>query len=212
MKIKLLIIAGLSGVLANFAFAQLPAANANFVFTLPGTLTPTSGGTFQQTDTFSFSIRLNYPGPSPADIESLSYFFQVPTGVASFITITTQSINDGSTGSPSQFNQGLLAPSDFPQMFDTAGDPGVLRNTNDLGGIAGTPISPTAGSTFYIATLSFQLTDAPVGMFSLQTTTNPPTSVSNSSGAAFTLAPATYTVNVVPEPGTWPWAVWAQSG
>jgi hypothetical protein len=207
MKIKQLLFIGLIGLLARLASAQLPAANANFAFTLPGTLTLTTSGTYQQTDNFSFSIRLNYPGPAPANIQSLSYWFEVPTSLAPFITITSQSINDGSTGNPSLFSQNLAPSSDFPMSFATAADAGKLRDDapasgGDLGGTAATAISPNSSSTYYISTLSFNLANAPVGSYILQTTSNPPTSVSNSNGDAFTLPTAQYTINVVPEPAT----------
>jgi hypothetical protein len=190
------------------AFAQLQPANANFVFTLPGTLTPTTGGTYSSTDNFSFSIRLNYPGPPPSNILSLSYWFEVPNALASSITITSQSINDGSPGSPSPFNTNLAPMSDFPIGFNTAADSGFMRDNasgsgGDLGGTASSPLAPNGSATYYVSTLTFHLQNAPAGMWSLQTTSNPPTSVSDSNGTPYTLPTATYTLNIVPEPATW---------
>lgn len=202
MKFKKLLLTSLLALVAGSALAQDPA-NANFVFTTPGTTTVTTGGTFQPNESFSFSIRLNYPGTPPDNIESLSYWFQVPTAFAPFLTITTQSISDGSAGSPSLFNTNLLGAGDFPQMFDSSGDSGMLRNSDDLGGtVGGAPITPSA-SSYYISTLTFQLANAPQGTYTLQTTLSPPTSLSNDSGDFFRLPQATFDITVVPEPSTW---------
>lgn len=206
MKIKQLLIVGLLLLGAEFASA-IPLANANFVFTLPGTLTSTTGGSYQSTSNFSFSIRLNYPGPTPANILSLSYFFEVPAAYAPFITITSQSISDGSSGSPSSFNQNLAPTSDFPLAFNTAADSGRLRangpgSGGDLGGSSGSAIAPTAGS-YFISTITFHLAGAPAGSFALQTTLSPPTSVADSSSTEYALPQATYNITVVPEPSSW---------
>ena len=199
MKIKLLLLIAATALITNFAFAQ---ADANFVFTQPGTTTVTTGGTYNPNDTFTLSLRLVYTGPTPTNIDSLSYWFQVPTGFASSITITSQSINDGSTGSPSPFNTNLLTSGDFPQDFDTAGDAGNLRNTFDLGGTTGGAALVPPGN-FYIATFTFQLTDAPAGTFNLTTTLSPPSSVSDSNGDFYTVPQATYQITIIPEPATW---------
>ncbi len=202
MKIKqLLVILSLSAACAIPAFAQLPAANANLFFTDPGTLTTTTGSTENSTDTFSFSIRLNYPGMPPSDILSLSYWFEVPNALAPYISITSQAVNSNGNETP-VFTDNLLTAGMFPQAFDQAGDSGQMRNTDDLGGTASSAISPSANS-YYISTLTFNLAGAPVGIYDLQTTLNPPTSVSDSNSDAFTLPQAVYTLNVVPEPATW---------
>lgn len=207
MKNKTLLAAViLLGVLSTSAFAQLPAANANFLFTLPGTLTTTTGGTYNPTDTFSLSLRLNYPGPQPTNIQSLSYWFEVPNALAPFITITTQAVNSNGNETP-VFTQNLAPSGDFPMSFNTAADSGFMRDNasgsgGDLGGSAVNSISPSA-NTYYVSTLTFHLAGAPVGTYNLETTLSPPTSVSNASSAAFTLPQAVYTLAVVPEPATW---------
>jgi hypothetical protein len=207
MKNKTLLAAAiLLGVLSTSAFAQLAPANANFVFTLPGTTTLTTGGTDNSTSTFSFSLRLNYPGPAPTDIKSLSYWFEVPNALAPFITITTQAVNSNGAETP-VFTQNLAPSGDFPMAFNTAADSGFMRDNasssgGDLGGTAASAISPSA-NTYYVSTLTFHLAGAPVGTYNLETTLSPPTSVSNSSSTAFTLPQAVYTLTVVPEPATW---------
>jgi len=206
MRIKHVLVTFLFVFMAGSVFAQLPAANANFVFTLPGTATVTTGSTDQQTSTFSFSIRLNYPGPAPANIQSLSYWFEVPNALAPFITITSQAVNSNGNETP-VFTQNLLPPSSFPIAFNTAADSGQMRDNEvngggDLGGSAASAISPSANS-YYVSTLTFNLAGAPVGSYTLETTLSPPTSVSNSSGNPFTLSQATYLITVVPEPPTW---------
>lgn len=207
MKIRQLIIIGVFGLIASSALAAPPPpADASFVFTLPGTATLTSGSTDQQTDTFSFSLRLSYPGPAPANVQSLSYWFEVPTALAPFITITSQAENSNASETP-VFTQNLLPPASFPVSFNTAADSGMMRDNEaagggDLGGSASSAISPSA-SSYYISTLTFHLAGAPVGTYALETTLSPPTSVSNSSGSPFSVPQAVYTITVVPEPATW---------
>lgn len=212
MKIKQLIIIASLALTTNFAYAQLTPANANFAFTLPGTTTVTTGATYQTTDTFSFSIRLNYPGPVPANILSLSYFFEVPNALAPFITITNQAVNSNGAETP-VFTTNLPASTDFPMLFNLAADAGNMRafpggSTNasngDLGGTAASAISPSGTlNAYYVSTLTFHLAGAPLGTFNLQTTISPPTSVSNSSSTAFALPQAQYLLTIVPEPATW---------
>lgn len=205
MKIKKLILIGLVGLFSSSAFA-LTAANANLFFTQPGTLTPTTSGTFNSTASFSFSIRLFYPGTPPSNVLSLSYWFEVPTALAPFISITSQTVNSNPNETP-VFTNNQAPSSDFPIFFTTAADSGRVRDNasasgGDLGGTASNAITPSANS-FYVSTLTFQLSGAPVGSYALQTTLSPPTSVSDSTGTPFTLPQATYTINVVPEPATW---------
>ena len=206
MKIKKLILIALAGLFTSSAAFALTPANASLLFTLPGTLTPTTSGTFTSTASFSFSIRLFYPGPPPANVLSLSYWFEVPSALAPFITITSETLNSNVNETPI-FTNNRAPSTDFPISFTTSADSGRLRDNasasgGDLGGTAVNAITPSANS-FYVSTLTFQLSGAPVGSYALQTTLSPPTSVSDSTGTAFTLPQATYTINVVPEPATW---------
>ena len=221
MKIKLVIV-GLLALAATSTYAAGPGAanpldilppdaptlnpaNANFVFTLTGTQTTTTGGTFGPNALITFDIRLNYPGPTPTNIRSLSYWFEVPTAFAPFISIASYTISGGSfpqagnTNLPENF---IATNGEAGQRYnaaDTSGSFGDLgSSTTSLSGV------PPSGSTYLVATINFQLSNAPVGgPVILQTTTSPTSSASDSTSAAFTLNHATFAITIVPEPATW---------
>jgi hypothetical protein len=208
MKIKQLIAIG---VLALTAAAMAPQAGAsvNFVFTLPNTLTTTSGITIGPTGDFSFDIRLNFPSAPPANAASLSYWFEVPTAFASFITITGQTLTNTANGA-TPFTV-LAQVSAYPLSFTEASDAGFLKDDSgssngDLGGGVPDPSTdkvPPGVNSYYVSTLSFHLNNAPVGTWSLQTTTANQSSVAPDTGPFVALPTAAFTITIIPEPATW---------
>jgi hypothetical protein len=202
MKTKHLILTIGLVVAASMSVFGQTATTANLSFTQPGTTTATTGSSQNAGDNFTLSIRLNYPSAPPSNVLSLSYWFEVPTALAPHISITSQTVNSNANETP-VFTNNLLTSGSFPQSFNTAADSGRMRNTDDLGGTASSAITPSANS-FYVSTLTFHLDNTtPVGSYALQTTLNPPTSLSDSSSNAFFMPQSTYTLTVVPEPATW---------
>jgi hypothetical protein len=158
-----------------------------------------NAGTFNSTSTFSFNVNLTYTSP-PTTSPGISYWFEVPTALAPFISITSESY----------FNFTIGTDNNLPKTFSTSSgaDAGFMSDNSaaqagDLGATTtGTPLAP---GTYMIATISFSLTGAPAGTYTLKTTDLSP-KVSELSGSDFSDNPlssqATYIITVVPEPGT----------
>src|ERR1700730_10509526 len=197
MKIAKLLIVSSFALIATSAFArpgvfeQPTAPDAplavSFVFDLPNTLTPTSGITMGPTGDFTFDIRLNYAATPPPNAASLSYWFEVPTAFAPFITITIQHTTNNANGNTAF---PILAQQDpYPLPFSGNSVPGQhdpgfepdhgFSSNGDLGGgtLTGNGFVPGPNS-FYVSTLTFHLANAPLGTWSLQTTTALQSSVS----------------------------------
>jgi hypothetical protein len=158
-----------------------------------------NAGTFNSTSTFSFNVNLTYTSP-PTSSPGISYWFEVPTALAPFISITSESYVNFTIGTdtnlPKTFTDSSGANAGF--MSDKS-----ATQAGDLGATTtGTPLAP---GTYMIATINFSLTGAPAGTYTLQTTNLSP-KASELSGSDFSDNPlgsqATYTITVVPEPAT----------
>src|SRR3954463_8620427 len=202
---KLILSLACSFALGAAAFAQ---SQSIALFT-SGSTTQTSG-TFTSTGTFSLDVYVTFTGFSAS---GLSFWLQTQTALAPAITITDEQYftftdpEDGpSPGSMTPFNNkgfthasgnntGMLSDRDLSNNPQT----GTLT-PGDLGA---TGADQTAG-TYKVATITFTLSGAPNGTFTLGTTTlNPKTSAVNDTAfAAHNLPAATYTVSIVPEPST----------
>jgi hypothetical protein len=160
---------------------------------------PTAGA-YNPTNTFSFDVYLNFTTP-PANVRGLSYWFEVPTALAPFITITNET-----------FFTFTLGASAAPHSFNDASgaDSGFLAETGDLGGVTSNQSSfaHVAPGIYKVASITFSLSGAPAGTYTLQSTTlSPKTSeaTEDSGGNVLTSFPmpaAFYSITVVPEPGT----------
>ncbi len=159
-----------------------------------------AAGTYNSTDTFSFDVYLSFTTP-PANVRGLSYWFEVPTALAPFITITNET-----------FFTFTLGASAAPHSFNDASgaDSGFLAETGDLGGVTSNQSSfaHVAPGIYKVASITFSLSGAPVGTYTLQSTTLSPkiSAVTEDSGGNvltnFQMAQAFYTITVVPEPAT----------
>jgi hypothetical protein len=159
-----------------------------------------TAGSYNSTDTFSFDVYLNFTTP-PANVRGLSYWFEVPTALAPFITITNET-----------FFTFTLGASSAPHSFNDASgaDSGFLAETGDLGGVISNQsnFAHVAPGIYKVASITFSLSGAPAGTYTLESTTlSPKTSeATEDSGAnaltSFPMAAAAYTITIVPEPGT----------
>jgi hypothetical protein len=163
-------------------------------------------GFFNSTDTFTLQVSLNLSGWTTADISaiSLSYWLQVPTELAPYITITA---NSYSTFTDSQNPQ-------VPKTFtDSSGaSPGFMTDetatdSGDLGALLGDNDVPIQDGTYLMTTVTFALNNAPSGPYTLATTTLP-SKVSvvgdDTFGPGQVIPEADYMINIVavPEPST----------
>ena len=169
-----------------------------------------TAGTYNSTDTFNFDVFLTINSPT-TNSQGLSYWLEVPTALAPYINITNESYFTFLVGTdPTD----PLDSTTFKVFTDSAGaDSGFLTDkqsdgsaTGDLGGTKqGTAVVP---NTYKVSNLTFTLTGAPAGIYTLQTTTvSPKTSEStqNNGDTTFTdipIATSQYIITVIPEPAT----------
>jgi hypothetical protein len=164
-------------------------------------------GFFNSTDTFTLQICLSLSGWTTADISaiSLSYWLQVPTELAPYITITA---NSYSTFTDSQNPQ-------VPKTFtDSSGaSPGFMTDktatdAGDLGALLGDNDVPIQDGTYLMTMIEFGLNNAPSGPYTLATTTlfSKVSVVGDDTfGPGNVIPEADYMINIVgvPEPSTW---------
>jgi hypothetical protein len=167
-----------------------------------------NAGTYNPTSTFSFDVSLTFTNPPISTSPGLSYWFEVPTALAPFISITneqyftftngTQPTNSADTTTYKVFTDSSGANTGFKSDFQTNGS-----LSGDLGGTkAGSQVAP---GTYQVATIAFSLAGAPPGTYTLETTALSP-KISETTGPTSNDNPldaqATYTITVVPEPAT----------
>jgi hypothetical protein len=160
-----------------------------------------TSGSYASTSSFSFDVNLTFTSP-PATVRGYSLWLEVPTALAPFISITGEqyfTFTLGTSGTPHAFND--------TQGADTTGPcaSGCMTETGDLGAVTsdGSAISPVSG--LKVATLTFNLTGAPAGTYTLQSTVASPRTSEATEGGTFTdfgFAQTQYVITVVPEPAT----------
>jgi hypothetical protein len=157
-----------------------------------------TAGTYNSNATFNFDVNLTFTNP-PASSPGLSYWLEVPTALAPFITITNEqyfTFNIGTdTNLPKPFSDSSGADSGYltDKSATQAGDLGATMT-----GSAATP------GTYKVANITFSLSGAPAGTYVLESTTlSPKTSeTSDTSFQDFNMPTSQYTITVVPEPAT----------
>ena len=161
-----------------------------------------TSGSYASTSQFSFDVLLSFTNP-PASVRGYSLWLEVPTALAPFITITGEQY----------FTFTLATDASATKTFnDTSGaDSGFLTDksasaSGDLGGVTsdGSAI-PAPQSNMKVATITFTLSGAPAGTYTLQSTVASPKTSEATEGGTFTdfgLAQTQYTITVVPEPAT----------
>lgn len=181
------------------AFSQTQTLSFN-----DGVGTP-NAGTYNPNSTFSLVTSVTFSGYNAS---SLSYWLQVPTALAPFLSITSISYST-TFPDPQQ--------SDVPKTFsdNTGASAGFLSDrgaslTGDLGSLANDTITGIAPGTYTTTTLGFTIASgAPAGVYQMQTTNlNPKGSeVSGANADNFTThflsSQGIYTITIVPEPSTW---------
>lgn len=158
-----------------------------------------TSGTYNPTSSFSFDVNLTLTGATTSPGYSL--WLEVPTALAPFITITsaahfTFTIATNSESMPWSFND-ISGRTNSGFLTDKS-----ATQSGDLGATG-----PTQGTGFSgtVETITFGLTGAPAGTYTLQSTVASPKTSIVTDNAGFTdiaLAQQTYVITVVPEPAT----------
>jgi hypothetical protein len=158
-----------------------------------------TSGSYNSTSTFNFDVSLTFTNP-PASSPGLSYWFEVPTALAPFISITSETYFTFTSGNNTQLPKTFTDSSGADSGFMS--DKGSTQS-GDLGGTT-SDSSTVAPGTYQVANIGFTLTGAPAGTYTLQSTTlSPKTSETSDAGFNdFNMASAQYTITVVPEPAT----------
>jgi hypothetical protein len=164
-----------------------------------------TSGSYNPTSTFSFDVFLTLTQP-PVNSRGLSYWFEVPTALAPFITITSETYFTFTVGTDTT---ALKTFNDISGRTNT----GFLTDksasaSGDLGGITTGGTTVASPGTYQVANITFSLSGAPAGTYILESTTaSPKTSESTENNPPgtftdFNIAQAQYTITVVPEPAT----------
>lgn len=202
---KLILSLACSFALSAAAFAQ----SQSIALYTSGSMSQTSG-TFGSSGTFSLDVYVTFTGFTA---NGLSFWLQTQNAFAPSITITNEQYftftdpNDGpAPGSMTPFNnKGFTHASgnNTGMLSDQDLSPNPQTGTLTPGDLGATGAGQTAG-TYKVATITFTLSGAPNGTFTLGTTTlNPKAStLSDTAFAGHSLPNATYTVSIVPEPST----------
>jgi hypothetical protein len=203
MKAKLLTTIGCLLLMAGLIHAQAPAAS----FSLVDASNSTSG-TYNPNATFTLTLS----GTTNFVSNGFSMWLETNAGLAPHITITNETYvafaSPQDNGFPKAFSSSSGANPGFLTDTDTVINP--QSGTIDSGDNGATGAGIPAGTQVF-ATITFQLSGAPAGTYSLQTTTgfgtNQKTSeiTDDDNPAALTHVGTptdTYTITVVPEPAT----------
>jgi PEP-CTERM motif len=212
MKKLLLTLACLT-LVCGAAFSQ----TASFSLTDNGLYGGTNTtGTFNPNDTFTLSLYGTFSG-----FTANGYSAWLETQILNAFNTTLNITNEtyftwtGPNDDPNDYTN----PADrFPKAFtDTSGASSGYRsdintkpefvggptNTGDLGATG----APQAAGTYHLADITFSLTNAPLGTYTLQTTTVSPkvSEIADTSFGTHAATAGTYTLTIaaVPEPATW---------
>jgi hypothetical protein len=157
-----------------------------------------TSGTFNSTDSFTLSTTLTYSGYNST---GFSYWLEVPTALAPFITITSESYFTFTTPNSSTPPPDTFTDTAFNNDPGYAATLGGSAGSGDLGATANG--GDVAAGSYHVSDLVFSLNGAPAGTYTLQTTLN--SIVSDTSFNDNPLAQTSYTITIaaVPEPSTW---------
>ena len=159
-----------------------------------------TSGSYNPTSTFSFDVNLTFTSP-PATAVGYSLWLEVPTALAPFISITSETLFTFTNVTDAE-----AKPWNFTST--SGADPGFMTDqsatqSGDLGSANNS--TPATPGTYKVATIGFTLTGAPAGTYTLQSTVASPKASEVTEGSTFNdfaLAQAQYTITVVPEPAT----------
>ena len=197
MKAKLLTTIGCLLLMAGLVHAQtasLSLVNAS----------NTTSGTYNPNDTFTLTLNAT----TSFSANSFSAWLETNSALAPFLTITNETYvafaSPQDNGFPKAFSSSSGANPGFLTDTDTVNNP--QTGTIDSGDLGATGAAVNAG-TFTLSTITFSLSGAPAGTYSLETTTGFGTgektsTIGDTTHTRHDVAAAVYTITVVPEPAT----------
>lgn len=153
-------------------------------------------GSYDPDDTFTLDVSLTFTG---YDAYGISYWLDVPDASASLLQIT---------GITYFFFTDPNDSVDNPEMFTFDLGNGRTATTNDLGASVDDPVpgNEIPAGTYVITTLNFSITGATIGStFTLNSSTVAPrrSLVFDTNFDEQMIPTASYTITIVPEPGTY---------
>lgn len=153
-------------------------------------------GSYDPDDTFTLDVSLTFTG---YDAYGISYWLDVPDASASLLQIT---------GITYFFFTDPNDSVDNPEMFTFDLGNGRTATTNDLGASVTDPVpgNEIPAGTYVITTLNFSITGATIGStFTLNSSTVAPrrSLVFDTNFDEQMIPTASYTITIVPEPGTY---------
>lgn len=197
MKVKILTTIGCLLLMAGLIHAQ--SASMSLV-----NASNTTSGTYNPNDTFTLTLNAT----TSFTANSFSAWLETNSGLAPHITITGETYvafaSPQDDGFPKAFSSSSGANPGFLTDTDTVVNP--QTGTLDSGDLGATGI-PHAAGTFTLSTITFSLSGAPAGTYSLETTTGfgngeKTTTIGDTTNTRHDIAAAVYTITVVPEPAT----------
>jgi hypothetical protein len=160
-----------------------------------------TSGSYASSSTFSFDVNLTFTSP-PATVVGYSLWLEVPTALAPFISITSESYFTFTTATDTTATKTFTDSSGADTGFKT--DQSATAS-GDLGATNGTGTAGVVPGTYKVATIGFTLSGAPAGTYTLQSTVTSPKGSEATEGGTFAdfgFAQTQYTITVVPEPAT----------
>ncbi len=150
-------------------------------------------GTYNSTDTFSFDVSLTFSGYTST---GLSFWLETATGFAGNLSIT------GVTYGTAFPDPTQTLPDPAPFDVSSGASAGFMTEARDLGSTENA--GPVAAGTYFVAHITFSITGAAPGTYTLRSTiTSPHTSeVTDSGFQDNSLGATSYTITIVPEPST----------
>lgn len=173
---------------------------------LQDSISGTNSGTYSSNDTFVINVSLSLSGYNSGAVglaDGLSYWLQTNSALAPYITITSNTY----------FTFTDPTQPDVPKTFTASAgaNSGFLADkgptdAGDLGATSSTNAERKGDGTYQVTQLTFTLSGAPLGDYTIATTTLNPlrSEVSDAPDFnEFNIPQANYMLSVVPEPSTW---------
>jgi hypothetical protein len=191
-----------------FLMGGLALGQATVSFSLTNPSTGFTSGSYTANQSFT----LNLGGTWNFTASGFSMSLETNTTLASHLSITGQTSPASASGGPSWSSATDLG---FPKTFtDTSGrtNSGFLTDqdqgnmlTGDNGYTADLSSQFKAAGTYPLGTMTFQLSGAAPGTYTLETTTVSPkgSEIADDSFIGHFAPSAMYTITIVPEPATW---------
>ncbi|MGI8819794.1 MAG: PEP-CTERM sorting domain-containing protein [Chthoniobacterales bacterium] len=197
---KLLIVAALAVACLTTAAPRATAQTSSFTFTgVP--ITSLNLG-----DSFTVSVFLNFTaGGTLQNLNGLSFWIAQYSGSGFPFSLTGRNIGASIFTDLQTSNFNLQLPNIINPINQHSSGPNPQMNT-DLGALSGPPVG---NGTYFVADLTFQVTSAGSGVYTLGSSNQSIPNVggrfsvvTDSNGNTSPISPSSFNVTIVPEPST----------